>query len=55
MMAETTYGVRKYTCSAKTKRPQKGSQNLEKLEKRNSGGGEEKDPAFSFSGSIYFK
>lgn len=36
MMAETTYGVRKYTCSAKTKRPQKGSQNLEKLEKRNS-------------------
>lgn len=35
-MSDTTYGVRKYTCSVKTKRPQKGKQNLEKLEKRNS-------------------
>lgn len=36
MMVDTIYGVRKYTCSDKTKRPQKGKQNLEKLEKRNS-------------------
>ena len=34
-MAETVYGVRKYTCSDKTKRPQKKKVDLEKLEKRN--------------------
>ena len=35
-MAETAYGVRKYTCSDKTKRPQKKKVDIEKLEKRNS-------------------
>lgn len=35
-MAETVYGIRKYTCSEKTKRPQKKTLDLQKLEKRNS-------------------
>lgn len=35
-MAETFYGVRSYTCSEKTKRPQKTKTDLEKIEKRNS-------------------
>lgn len=35
-MAETLYGVRSYTCSERTKRPQKNKADLEKLEKRNS-------------------
>lgn len=34
-MVETTYGVRSYTCSDKTKRPQKKQVDLKKLEKRN--------------------
>ena len=35
-MVETTFGIRNYTVSEKTKRPQKSPQDLEKIEKRNS-------------------
>lgn len=35
-MVEKVYGIRKYTCSDKTKRPQKNPLDLKKLEKRNS-------------------
>ena len=35
-MSDTTYGVRSYTCSDKTKRPVKKKMDNEKLEKRNS-------------------
>lgn len=35
-MAETVYGIRKYTCSEKTKRPQKNPLDVKKIEKRNS-------------------
>lgn len=35
-MAETAFGIRSYTCSDKTKRPQKGKVDIEKIEKRNS-------------------
>ena len=35
-MGETAFGVRSYTCSEKTKRPQKTQLDSEKLEKRNS-------------------
>jgi len=34
-MVQTAYGVRKYTCSDKTKRPQKTKVDMAKLEKRN--------------------
>ena len=34
-MVETSYGVRKYTCSDKTKRPQKTKIDAAKIEKRN--------------------
>ena len=34
-MVETSFGIRNYTCSDRTKRPSKSKIDLEKVEKRN--------------------